>query len=59
MISGQFDAKTIHNACNEVTKIKSKWPYFGGVFNWEYFDSPPDKNNPDKWAKLMYSTIHN
>ena len=59
MSSGQFDTKTINNACNEVTKIKLKWPNFGGVFNWEYFDSPPDENNPDKWAELMYSAIHN
>ena len=32
---------------------------FGGVYNWEYFDSPPDKSNPYKWAELMYKAMHN
>ena len=59
MFSGEFDEKTFGMACNEVAKIKENYPNFGGVYNWEYFDSPPDKSNPYKWAELMYKAMHN
>ena len=31
---------------------------FGGVFNWEYFDSPPDKNIPETWAIEMNKVLY-
>ena len=24
-----------------------------GVYDWEYLNAPPDKNDPSQWAKLM------
>jgi len=53
MESGQFDDKTFQNALNEVKKIKDKYPTFAGVFDWEYLNAPPNKEDPSEWAKLM------
>ena len=32
---------------------KTKYPDMAGVFVWEYIQSPPDKNDPSQWAKMM------
>ena len=53
MESGQFDDKTFHNALNVIKKIKEKYPNFGGVFDWEYLNAPPDKSDPSQWSRLM------
>lgn len=58
MESIEFTKDTFVEALQEVTKIKQKYPTFGGVFNWEYFSSPPDSNIPSEWAVEMYNTIH-
>jgi len=59
MQSTQFNKETFTKALEEVTKIKQKYPNFGGVFNWEYFSSPPDPNIPSEWAVEMNNVIHN
>lgn len=59
MVSSQFTPQTFENALVEVKRIKEKYPNFGGVFNWEYFDSPPDKNHPEEWASEMYKVVCN
>ena len=53
MESGQFTQKTFQNALNEVSKIKKNYPLMSGVYDWEYLDAPPDKNDPSQWARLM------
>ena len=53
MMSGQFDKTNFQNALIEVKKCLEKYPKMGGVFDWEYLDSPPDKNDPSQWCKLM------
>ena len=53
MESGQFTEKTFNKALDEVTKIKDKYSNFAGVFDWEYLNAPPDKNDPSQWAKLL------
>ena len=58
MESGQFDKDTFNKALEEVTKIKQKYPNFGGVFNWEYCNSPPDPMIQSEWASEMYTHIH-
>ena len=40
MISGDFQ-NNFDEALNEI-KMKSVYPLIGGVYNWEYIDSPPD-----------------
>jgi len=53
MLSGQFTPDNFKDALNEVAKIKNKYTSFGGVYDWEYFNSPPRNNNPSEWAYLM------
>ena len=50
MMSGDYDKSTFHIALNEIKKIKSKYPTFGGVFDWEYLDAPPVLNDPSQWG---------
>jgi hypothetical protein len=53
MESGQFTDKTFSKAIHEVIKIKNKYPDFAGVYDWEYLNAPPDKDDPSQWARLM------
>ena len=53
MESGQYNEETFSNALCEVTKIKQEYPDYGGVYDWEYPNAPPNKNDPSQWAKLM------
>ena len=33
---------------------------FGGVYDWEYLDAPPDKGNPQNWARCFKEIqLHN
>ena len=51
MLGNDFDSKLFKSACKEITKIYNCYPNFGGVFVWEYFNSPPDgEKNPANWA---------
>ena len=53
MESGQFSESNFKEALDEIKKIKDKYPNFSGVFDWEYLNAPPDKNDPSQWARLM------
>ena len=55
MVSGNFPTKSSFDVALETIKhIKEKYPDFGGVDVWEYFDSPPgDKSDPGEWSKEM------
>ena len=57
MQSCQFNEENFEIALNEISKIKQVYPNFGGVFNWEYFDSPPNKKKPVEWACEMNKVI--
>jgi len=50
MESGQF---TDDSFVNEIKKIKETYQDIRGVYDWEYLDAPPNKNDPSEWAKLM------
>lgn len=41
----------------ELKKIKAAYPKFSGVYNWEYFNSPPEPSNPYKWSEIIYSIL--
>ena len=34
-------------------KIKKDYPDMCGVYDWEYLNATPDKNDPSEWARLM------
>ena len=50
MESGQFKDSSF---INEIKKIKSVYSDICGVYDWEYLDAPPDKEDPSEWARLM------
>ena len=41
-----------------IKQIKDKYSKFGGVFIWEYFDAPPDENDPSQWAVEIYKIFN-
>ena len=54
MISSQ-DFTANQEAVKELVK---KYPNFGGVYNWEYFSSPPNnQTDPSEWARIMASIM--
>lgn len=60
MISDQFvslqDFK--QRALATIKQIKTKYPNFAGVFDWEYWNAPPaSTKNPSEWADLIYNEI--
>ena len=57
MISSEFNQSNFDDACNTLKNISKEYPNFNGVFNWEYFDSPPNKKDPSEWADLIRKAI--
>ena len=53
MESGQFDKTSFQTALDEVKKIINTYPTMCGVYDWEYFNAPPDDNDCSSWCKLM------
>ena len=53
MESGQFDERSFKNALDEVKQIQSIYPKMGGVFDWEYLNAPPSKDDPSLWCRLF------
>lgn len=58
MESWDYSPSTFSNALTTVRTLKSKYPDFGGVFDWEYFDTPPDTDDHSQWAVEMYKAIY-
>ena len=54
IVMGMISSQNVNNNINEIEKIIEKYDNFGGVFNWEYFDSPPGApSRPDVWSEIM------
>tara|TARA_Y100000591_G_C21758065_1_gene658541 strand:+ start:309 stop:1118 length:810 start_codon:yes stop_codon:yes gene_type:complete len=53
MESGQFNEKNFNEAIEIVKELNKKYNNFGGVYDWEYLDAPPNKDDPSIWAMLM------
>jgi len=51
MLGGDYDDFNLD--LTEVKKVKEKYPKMKGVFTWEYINSPPDKNDPSQWCKML------
>ena len=54
IVIGMISSEDFSECLSEIRKIREKYSDFYGVFNWEYFDSPP---NPDKNPNLWCETI--
>ena len=59
MVTGQFNKDNFKNALDEIKDIVEIYPDIGGVFSWEYCNSPPDPDDPSDWARLMASSLKN
>lgn len=53
MESGQFDKTNFQTALNEVKECIEEYPSMAGVYDWEYYNAPPDDNDSSAWCKLM------
>ena len=53
MESGQFDKTSFQEALDQVSLCLRKYPSMAGVYDWEYLNAPPDKNDPSQWAHKM------
>lgn len=59
MQSSDFTSGDFNQAVETVRSLSTTYRDFAGVFNWEYFDSPPGgKKGPLKWANMMSSILH-
>lgn len=54
IVMGMIFDQHLDDNLEEIKLIKKAYPDFGGVFNWEYFDAPPDPVHPNKWCELVY-----
>lgn len=59
IVMGSISSQDVRINCEVVKQLVNKYVNFGGVFNWEYFDSPPDDTNPGIWSVWMYDTMNN
>ena len=53
MLGGSYSPSDWGTVLKEVKNVKSAYTDIGGVFCWEYCNSPPDIKDPSKWAKAM------
>lgn len=56
-IFGMESGQDIDKVKKIVSNLIKKYPNFGGVFDWEYFNSDGDKN-PNDWALLMFESMN-
>ena len=59
MLSSQYNKDTFIEAMSIISSIKKKYPNFGGVFVWEYFNAPPFCKEPIMWAILIKQCLRN
>ena len=57
-LSSQF-SKNFNEFLKIISRYHNIYPKWGGVFNWEYYSSPPTINDPSKWAYLIYKLLSN
>lgn len=57
MLGGDYNSSDFKIILSEVENIKEKYNNLGGVFCWEYCNSPPDINDPSQWALAMSSIL--
>ena len=60
IVIGMLSSEDFSNCITELIKIKNKYPDFCGVFNWEYFNSPPNPDeNPNLWCETIIKKVRN
>lgn len=55
---GMISSMNLNAVLDTIKQIVSGDNMLAGVYNWEYFDSPPDaEKNPAQWSKEIYKAI--
>jgi alkaline phosphatase D len=57
IVMGSISSQGISDTTKVVSVLTKKYKLFGGVSNWEYFDSPPSPHNPSLWALCMKNSF--
>ena len=56
---GMLSSMDMDSALDTIKDIIKAGYVLGGVYNWEYYNSPPDgEKNPITWSKEIYKAIH-
>tara|TARA_B110000967_G_C18843731_1_gene540799 strand:- start:16 stop:810 length:795 start_codon:yes stop_codon:yes gene_type:complete len=61
IVMGSISSQDITTNINTIKNIVKSYPKIGGVFNWEYYDSPTTNlpyDNHGTWAWLMYEAMN-
>lgn len=53
MISGEFTTDNFNQVLEVIKKIKKTYPTMSGVYDWEYINAPPNKEDPSEWCRQM------
>lgn len=61
LVMGSISSQDITQNINTIKKIVKIYPKIGGVFNWEYYDSPSlkscDDGNHGTWSQMMAEAL--
>lgn len=60
IVMGMLTGQDFNNILVEIKKIKQKYPEFGGVAVWEYFNAPPAApDKPYEWCIKVSDSLNN
>ena len=60
IVMGMLTGQDLDSILAEIKKIKQKYPEFGGVAIWEYFNAPPEApDKPYEWCFKIYNSLYN
>ena len=57
IVMGSLSSQDFNMCLKTARQVSLKYKNFGGVYNWEYFDSPPSEFNPALWSMCMSNEI--
>ena len=58
VVMGMMSTQDFNQVQEVVKELVKKYPKFGGVYDWEYFSSPPhNQKDPSLWARIMASIL--
>jgi len=60
IVMGMLTGQDFDSILKEIQKIKQKYPEFGGVAVWEYFNAPPESpDHPYEWCIKIANVLNN
>ena len=58
IVMGMISSQNFNDNCIQLINISKKFANFGGVYIWEYFESPPNPKKPSYWEEIMYLLLN-